>query len=248
MGLHLEGPFISEKKRGAHIARYVIKPENQLLQEIIEKGKDIVKMITIAPEHFSDEQIKMLLASGIKVSLGHSDCSYERAMQAFDLGVDLVTHLYNAMSPFHHRKPGLVGAALANPNVYTPVILDGIHADFESVKIALKLKKDKLFFISDALFLNNIKQDFKWEEFDAKLINGEYINSDGNLAGANITMVEALQNAVFQLHLNFEEAIEKCTALPAEIIKFRAGKVEENYPAKFISFDSTLQNIKPIYF
>jgi len=101
MGLHLEGPFISEKKRGAHLAKYVRVPDDRLLREIIDVGGPVLKMITIAPEHFTDAQIKMLLEAGVKVSLGHSDCSYIRAMEAFDLGVNLVTHLFNAMSERH---------------------------------------------------------------------------------------------------------------------------------------------------
>lgn len=242
LGLHLEGPFISKEKRGAHLSKYVRTPSSELLQEIIQRADGTVKMMTIAPEHFTDRQIGMLLESGIKVSLGHSNCTYERAVEAFNLGVDLVTHLFNAMSPFHHRNPGLTGAALATEKVYTPIIADGVHVDYAMVKLALTLKKDKLFFISDALFQNHIKRDFRWEEFDATLVDGEYINADGNLAGATISMADCVRNGVERLGLSLEQALEKSTEIPAAVLGLKAGKIEAGYPAKFCCFDGNLTN------
>lgn len=240
-GLHLEGPFISEKKRGAHLSKYILHPEDRLLKQIIKEGEGVLKMITIAPENFSDSQIEMLLEAGIKVSLGHSNCSYKRAMEAFGLGVDLVTHLFNAMSPFQHRNPGLAAAALANDSVFTPIIPDGIHVDFDAAKLALKIKKEKLFFISDALFQNHVKQAFVWEEFDAKLINGDYINADGNLAGATISMADCFRNGVEILNLSLIESLEKCSSIPAETMKLKAGKIENGYEAKFVTFENSLK-------
>ena len=248
MGLHLEGPFISVKKRGAHLAKYVRVPDDRLLREIIDVGGPVLKMMTIAPEHFTDSQIKMLLEAGIKVSLGHSDCTYIRAMEAFDLGVTLVTHLYNAMSAFHHREPGLAGAALMAENVYTPVIPDGVHARFEAVQLALQMKKDKLVFISDALFQNHRKQVFQWEEFDARLINGDYINADGNLAGATISMADCVMNGVKVLGLSLEESLYKSSGLPAEVLNLPAGKAEAGYPARFVTFSDDFLNLKYLNF
>lgn len=248
MGLHLEGPFISVKKRGAHLAKYIRVPDDHLLREIIEAGGSVLKMMTLAPEHFTDSQIKMLLEAGVKVSLGHSDCSYARAVQAFDLGVNLVTHLFNAMSAFHHREPGLAGAALLAENVYAPVIPDGVHAHFEAVRLALQMKKDKLFFISDALFQNHRKESFQWEEFDARLINGDYINADGNLAGATISMADCVTNGVRILGLTREEALYKSSGLPAEVLGFAAGKAETGYPARFISFSDEFISLKYLNF
>jgi N-acetylglucosamine-6-phosphate deacetylase len=248
MGLHLEGPFISVKKRGAHLTKYIRTPDDDLLQQIIDKAHGVVKMITIAPEHFTDHQINMLLEAGIAVSLGHSDCSYQRASEAFKLGVPLVTHLFNAMSPLHHREPGLLGAALMHEKVFTPVIPDGVHAHVEAVKLAIKQKEDQLFFISDALFQNNIKTEFKWEEFDAKLINGNYTNADGNLAGATISMADCVKNGVEILGLSLEKSIEKSSAIPAKVLKFKAGKIAPSYPAKFCTFSEDLSNFKYLNF
>ncbi len=248
MGLHLEGPFISEKKRGAHLTKYIRVPDDELLDQIIQKGAGVVKMITIAPEHFTNKQITKLVDSGIKVSLGHSNCTYKRAREAFDLGVNLVTHLYNAMSPLHHREPGLLGAALAAESVYTPIIPDGVHVDFEAVKIAMKMKEDKLFFISDALFQNHLKTEFKWEEFDAKLINGDYINADGNLAGATLSMRECTINGMELLGLSLRDSLNKSTTVPAKVLNYKAGEAEVGFPARFIIFNNNLKDLKYLNF
>ena len=117
IGMHLEGPFINPIKRGAHLAKYVRTPTNAELEEIISYGKDVIKLITIAPECFTDEQIDMLVESGIVVSAGHSNATYKQAQYSFSKGIQLITHLFNAMTQFGHREPGLVGAAFANETV-----------------------------------------------------------------------------------------------------------------------------------
>jgi N-acetylglucosamine-6-phosphate deacetylase len=242
LGMHLEGPFLNPIKRGAHMAKYVRKPTNTELAEIISNGRDIIKIITIAPEMFEPEQIQMLLDSGIIVSAGHSNATYQEACAAFEQGVKLCTHLYNAMSPLQHRKPGLVGAVFNTDSVYAPIIPDGLHCDFAAAEIAYKIKKDKLFLISDALFIGGKVTEFKWQEFDAKLINGEYINSDGNLAGSAISLADAVRNAVSKFNIPLHEAIDMVTHRPACAIgqELLLGSVAVGYPAVFTVFDDAL--------
>lgn len=243
-GMHLEGPFLHPLKRGAHPGKLLQKPSDALLRTIIDEGKGIIKMITIAPELFSDEQLKMLIDSGITVSVGHSNATYEEAQHAFSKGITLVTHLFNAMSPFTHRAPGLIGAALDNENVYTPVILDGDHSHFAAASVAYKAKKDKFFLISDALFVGRKVKEFHWGEYDAKLINGKYINSEGNLTGAVISMGDGVRNAVHKLNIPLQEAIEMATLRPAIAIGMENiyGKIKPGYPARFTLFDEQLKN------
>ena len=242
LGMHLEGPFLNPIKRGAHLTEYVRKPSNRELEEIIKYGKDTIRLITIAPEMFSDDQLMMLLESGITVSAGHSNATYAEAQMAFDKGIHLVTHLYNAMSAFAHRQPGLVGATFDNESVYAPIIIDGVHCDFGAASVAYKIKKDNLFLISDALFLGEKVTEFKWGEFDAKLVNGRYINSDGNLAGATISLGDAVRNAVQIVGIPLQEAIEMATIRPAAALRLsnHIGKIEAGYPAVFTVFDDSL--------
>jgi N-acetylglucosamine-6-phosphate deacetylase len=248
LGMHLEGPYLNPVKRGAHLMKYIKKPDIKELQMLLNAGKTHIRLLTIAPEMFSADQIKLLLDSGITISAGHSNATYEQAAAAFTLGIRLVTHLYNAMSPFQHRSPGLVGAALDHPEVYAPIILDDIHCDFSAASVAYKIKKDKLFLISDALFTGRKVKSFQWESFDARLTGDQYLNSEGNLAGATISLGEAVYNAVNHIGIPLAEAVEMVTVRPAAAIGLgdSLGRIAVGYPARFTSFDDELLHFKVI--
>lgn len=250
IGMHLEGPFLNPLKRGAHSIDQVRKPTNAELEEIIKYGKDVIKVITIAPECFSDDQLNMLIESGFKISIGHSTITYKEAQIYFSKGIKLVTHLFNAMTQFGHREPGLVGAVFENENVYAPVILDGAHCDYAAAKIAYKLKQDKFFLISDATFLGRKVTNFRWDNFDAHLENGFYRNEDGNLAGATISMKEAVQNAYNHLNVSIDEAVKTATSRVASAIGMESkfGKIMPGFPATFIKFNTDLSEIETMIF
>lgn len=250
IGMHLEGPFLNPLKRGAHSIDQVRKPTNAELEEIIRLGKDDIKVITIAPECFTDEQLNMLIESGIVISIGHSTITYKETQVYFSKGIKLVTHLFNAMTQFGHREPGLVGAVLENENVYAPVILDGAHCDYAAAKLAYKLKKEKFFLISDATFLGRKVESFKWDNFDAHLDNGFYRNDDGNLAGATISMLEAVQNAYNHLEVSADEAIKMATSRVASAIGLedQFGKIKSGFPASFVKFNDDLSEIETLDF
>jgi N-acetylglucosamine-6-phosphate deacetylase len=250
IGMHLEGPFLNPIKRGAHLTEYVRKPTNGELEEIIRYGKDAIKLITIAPECFTDEQIEMIVASGIIVSAGHSNATYKQAQHFFSKGIKLVTHLFNAMTQFGHREPGLVGATLENESVYAPIILDGAHSDYAAARLAYKLKKDKLVLISDALFLSKKVNEFMWGAFNARLVDGFYRNQEGNLAGATISMADAVRNAVVHLDAPLNEAIKMATSRAAAAIKMdnQIGKIKKGFPATFVKFSNDLSEIESLIF
>ena len=247
-GMHLEGPFLNLAKRGAHLAAYIRKPTNSELEEIIKNGKNVIKLMTIATENFTSEQIEMLLESGIKISLGHSNATYRQAKSAYNQGITLCTHLYNAMTQMGHREPGVVGATFDSPDVYAPIILDGFHCDYAAARIAYKIKKDKLFLISDALFVGEKVKQFQWEEFDAYLENGQYRNSEGNLAGAAVSMGDCVRNAVQQVGISLDEAIKMATIRPAKAlgIEDKIGQIKEGFPATFVVFDENLIEFEPL--
>ncbi|QNL49622.1 N-acetylglucosamine-6-phosphate deacetylase [Olivibacter sp. SDN3] len=246
LGMHLEGPFINPEKRGAHLKKYIQQPNRKQVEELLKYSDGIIVQITVAPEMLDRETLELLLHSGVSVSLGHSNASYAEAASAFNLGINQVTHLFNAMSPFLHRAPGVVGAVFDNAEVFAPIVLDGKHIDYATARIAHKIKKDKLFLISDALFLGREKQSFQWEEFDAQLLNDEYLNSDGNLAGASISLAEAVRNAIEQLDISVQEAVEMATVRPAEVMGManKIGKIKAGYPARFTVFDKRNRNFR----
>lgn len=244
LGMHLEGPFINPEKRGAHAASWVRKPTDAELEQIIRNGKGVLRLMTIAPEVFTNEQINMLVSSGITISAGHSNATFEQAMNGFHHGIQLVTHLYNAMSEFQPRAPGLVGAAFDSPYVATPLILDGHHSDFLAARIAYKLKRDKFFLVSDVLFTGEKKERYEWGEFNAYLHGDQYVNSEGHFAGSAISLGDAVRNAVLHVGISLPEAISMVTERPAAAIhidKF-IGRIQVGYPAVFTTFDSKLRN------
>ncbi|MBC7935082.1 MAG: N-acetylglucosamine-6-phosphate deacetylase [Rhizobacter sp.] len=250
IGMHLEGPFINPDKKGAHNAAIIRQPTNNELGEIIRYGKDAIKMITIAPEMFTSDQLDMLLESGIVVSAGHSNMNYEQAQFYFNKGIHLVTHLYNAMTQLGHREPGIVGAVFNNDKVYAPIILDGAHCHYAAAQIAYRIKKEKLFLLSDAAFLGRKKQSFDSPLLDATLVEGFYRNKEGNLAGAAISMIEAVQNAVNHVNIPLAEAIQMATSYVAKAIGMEneLGQIAPGYPASFICFNDDFSASKTMVF
>jgi len=250
IGMHLEGPFIHPERRGAHHPDIIRKPTNEELKEILKYGKDAIRLMTIAPEQFTEEQLHMILDSGICLSIGHSTIGYDQAKKYFAKGITLVTHLFNAMTQFMHREPGLVGAALETESVYTPVILDGAHCHYASARIAYRLKQDKMLLLSDAAFLGRKKQSFDSSILDAKLVDGFYRNREGNLAGAAISMLEAVMNAEKHVGIPRDQALQMASTNVARALKMDdcLGKIEHGYPASFFCFKDDWSEYKTLEF
>lgn len=248
LGMHLEGPFLNVERRGAHPAHIIRKPTNEELQAILNAGADVIKMITIAPECFTEAQLQMLLDSNINISIGHTTVNYDQAQYYFSKGISLVTHLYNAMNQMGHRECGLVGAVFDNDTVYAPLILDGGHCHYAAARIAYKQKGDKLILLSDASFLGRKKQRFDWEHLSITMIDGFYRDAYGNLGGAAISMVDAVRNAVTHLHVTIQEAVEMSSSRVAKAIRMndKLGYIKPGYPARLVCFDNHLQNFKTI--
>jgi N-acetylglucosamine-6-phosphate deacetylase len=248
LGMHLEGPFINPGKRGAHSLSAIRKPTTAELEEIIRYGKGVIRVMTIAPEMFTDEQLELLQSNDIVLSAGHSLMGYEQAQYYFGRGIKLVTHLYNAMTQMGHREPGMVGAIFDNDDVYAPIILDGAHCHYAAARIAFKQKKDKLILLSDAAFLGRKVQSFQSDLLDAKLDGEFYRNAEGNLAGAAISMQEAVQNATRFVRIPLRDAIRMATIHVARAIgmDLHVGKMEPGYPARFVAFNDDLSACKTI--
>jgi N-acetylglucosamine-6-phosphate deacetylase len=246
LGMHLEGPFIAPVRSGAHAHGFIRQPSNEELLQIIRAGKGVIKLMTIAPELFTDEQLDLLLDAGITLAAGHTNANYAIACRAFDRGIKLVTHLYNAMTPFLARMPGVVGAVFDCPEVAAPIILDGIHSDYCAARMAHKIKGEKLFLVSDALFVGRKVSSYSWGDFNAHLQDGQYLTYDGHLAGSTISLGEAVANAVTHLQASIAEAVDMVTRRPALAIGMEnnVGSIRRGYSAVFTIFDDTLRSFK----
>jgi N-acetylglucosamine-6-phosphate deacetylase len=237
LGLHLEGPFINEIKRGAHLLEHIRKPTVEEINLLLEKGKGVIKMITLAPEVCSNEVIRILQQAGIVIAAGHSNATYEEALAAFKNGIRVATHLYNAMSPLQHRQPGLTGAILDTGDVATSIVADGFHVNFAAIRIAKKLLSDKLFLITDAVTEN------QKGHYSHQLNGDKYIMPDGTLSGSSLTMLQAVKNCIQQAFIDTEEALRMASLYPAKVLGLHhhLGKLEKNYAADFLILDSSLQ-------
>lgn len=241
VGLHLEGPFFNPVRRGAHNEEFVQKPSIDFLAELIERTKGIPTYLTIAPEMFSADELSLLMDSRIMCSLGHSDATFEQAIEAVNNGVSRITHLFNAMSQWQSRALGLVGASFQS-EAWTSIIADGLHCDYKSLEIAYRLKKGRLFLITDAV-TNDTSGPYSFLSQ-----NGRFTNEAGVLSGSSLTMIEAIQNCVRQASIPLEETIRMATVYPAEVAKLTdLGSIEVGKRACFVELNPALEVVQVWY-
>lgn len=242
LGLHAEGPWINTLKRGAHIESLIHGPSLKETKEFLEYGKGVIKIITLAPEVCTKEVIELINSYGVKVFAGHSNATYEEAMQSFDNGITAVTHLYNAMSPLQHRSPGLVGAAFDHNKVMASIIADGYHVEYAAVKIAKKIMQQRLFAITDAVTTTE-KGYYQHQP------KGDKYTADGILSGSALTMYKALQNLVTHCGIELGEALRMCSLYPAQVMNIddKLGRIAKGYKAKMVLLPQAL-NTAEVHF
>ncbi len=243
LGLHLEGPFLNPKRLGAHVPAFVRKSSLDEVKKLIDFGDGVIKMMTIAPELQGEEVIQYLLDNGVVVSLGHSNATFEEATAAYNKGIQTTTHLFNAMSPIHHREPGIPTAVFSHNKAMASIIADGQHVDFEVIKFAKKILKERLFLITDAVTTcstgpyQHIKKENK------------FVMPDGTLSGSSLTMLEAVKNCVLHCDISLNEAIKMGTLYPAKLIGIEnfITKIEIGQQANLLIIDDHL-NLKEVIF
>jgi N-acetylglucosamine-6-phosphate deacetylase len=239
LGLHVEGPWINKEKRGAHIETLVHAPTVSEVKELLEYGKDVIKMITLAPEVCSDEVIELILSYNVVIAAGHSNISFDEANKAFEKGITTVTHLYNAMSALQHRAPGLVGASLLNKTVMASIIADGHHVDLAAIRIAHQLMNDRLFLITDAVTETS-------EGAYPHQKDGDKYVSKGILSGSALTMMQAVKNMIDKVGVDKTEAIKMASVHPAKAVRMEntIGKIEIGLAALFLITDKELSFVE----
>lgn len=250
LGIHLEGPFISKDKIGAQNPDHVLEPSVDSFKEMVEDYEEFIKIVTLAPElPGATDLIKYLNQKKIVASIGHTNANYEEAISGIKNGISHATHLFNAMTSFNHREPGVVGAVL-NSNVTAECILDGIHIHYASLDMALKIKSnDKIVLITDAMRACCMKdgnytlggQNIIVKDSVARLENGA-------LAGSVLTLDKAVFNVKNNLNIPLNEIIKLVTINPAKICKtnLTKGLIKEGYDADLVLFDENI-NIKHVF-
>ena len=241
LGAHLEGPFISALRLGIHPAAARRNPDPELLERLLDAGP--VRLVTLAPElPRANVLIEKLLRREIAVSCGHSDASAEEANAAFDLGVRSVTHLFNAMRPFHHRDPGIVGAALARPDVVVQLILDWVHVAPVTAAMVWQATPGRLALVTDAVSGAGLDEGtYRLGDQDIEIREGIARGASGALAGSVLTMIEAVRN-LHSLGVPFEDAIGAATEAPARVLRLpTAGRLGVGLPADVVVLNDELE-------
>lgn len=244
LGIHLEGPFINKKFKGAHDEGYITIPSVELLEKLVAESGGNVRLITVAPElPGADELLQAFSGRGITFSAGHSSLGYKEALEAFDRGFTHVTHLFNAMPGIHHREPGLTGAALDAGNVTVEIIADGVHVNQAVLRMVTRCKPvEKVVLISDSTMATGL-QEGVYDLGGQKIIisGGAARLENGTLAGSTLTVLDAVRNMV-QWGLRLEDAITMASTVPAKVIRMgdRKGSLDEGKDADVVLLDEKL--------
>ncbi|USR75874.1 N-acetylglucosamine-6-phosphate deacetylase [Photobacterium damselae] len=240
LGLHLEGPFISIEKKGAHRQEF-IRELDLPTARFFAQNADKIRVLTVAPENTSQEAIDIVRNAGITVSLGHTNATYAQVCEKN--GLEMATHLYNAMTPLGSREPGVVGY-IFDKKPHAGIIVDGIHADYPSVRIAHQLMGEKLFMVTDAVTpAGTDMTEYDMAGVKAYVTNGKCHYEDGTIAGAAITMIEGVRNLIQHVGLSREEALRMASLYPAKAIKIddSYGKITEGYKANIVLLNDNNQ-------
>ena len=247
VGLHLEGPFLAPERRGIHPAASMTALAESDLDMLCAEFPGRL-LITLAPERAPAQTIARLVAAGRIVFAGHTAASFDQAVSALDEGLTGFTHLFNAMSPLATREPGAVGAALTDRRACAGIILDGLHVHPAAARLALAaMGPERLFLVSDAMLTAG--SDATGFCFDGRRIglrDGRLTDDAGTLAGAHLTLAEAVANAVRLLECPLEDALRMATSTPAGVIGLgdRIGQIGVGRTADLVALDADLRPVE----
>lgn len=239
LGLHLEGPFLNPAKKGAHPAELIRKASLAEINEWLDLADGTVKMMTVAPELQDEAVLATLKERGVTLSVGHSNATYEEAMGFLNRDITTATHLFNAMPPLHHRKPGLI-MALFEKKSFSSIIPDGIHVSYPMLSLAKRELGDKLFLITDAV------ASATEGVYQHQLRSDHYETPEGILSGSAISMLQGVQNCIHHAGIEPEEAFRMATSVPAAVIGLKKirGAITVGEPAEFLCLDKNFELLK----
>lgn len=221
-GLHLEGPHLSIARKGAHDPALIRSMDSDDLNMLLSAAEALpILKVTIAPENVTLEQVITLSRAGVLISLGHTDADFETCQRYFTAGARCTTHLFNAMSQFDSRKPGLVGATLVNGTVSAGLIADAVHVHPETMRVAWAAKTGpgRIFLISDSMAVAGTDlMEFELNGRTIRRHEGILTLADGTLAGADLDLTNAIRILVQQVGIPLEAALQAATTIPASLI------------------------------
>ncbi len=240
LGFHLEGPALNPARKGIHPSQHIRAPTQADTTALVSFGSIGRSLVTLAPEQVDADFIRTLGAAGLRVAAGHSDATAAQMQVAAGAGLTGITHLFNAMSQMTTREPGAVGAALSDERLFASVICDGLHVDPLNLKVALKAKtRERLLLVTDAMAtVGSDITAFRLLGRDIVLSDGRLTGPDGTLAGAHLTMIEAVHNAVTLIGASLEDALVMASRTPAAFLGLsdKLGEIAQGYSANLVAF------------
>jgi len=242
LGLHLEGPFLSAERPGAHEVAIIRAADAACFARLL--ALPALRLVTIAPERADAlDRIARLCARGVAVSLGHTAADLEQMRGGIDAGARLVTHLFNAMTGFSHRAPGALGAALIDPRVVLGLIADGVHVHPAAVELAVRAAgPDRIALVTDAMAAAGMGPGRAWlagREVEVDAVSARL--ADGTLAGSILTLDQAVRNMAAWSRLGAEAALRMASEVPARALELAAGgRLEVGAPADLVLLDDQL--------
>ncbi|WP_082472295.1 N-acetylglucosamine-6-phosphate deacetylase [Paenibacillus bovis] len=252
-GVHLEGPFISPKWPGAQNPGHIVLPNVEWLEQWHAAYPGLIKQLTLAPEREGAlELIRWLREHQITAAAGHTDATYEQIMDAVDAGLNHAVHTFNAMTPLHHRKPGVAGAVMGTPAIHAEIIADGIHVHPAAVALLAQLKQNhNLILITDAMSAAGLGDgDYMLGDQPVKVINGVATlpEDSGTLAGSRLTMIEGFRFLIEQAGLSVLRASEAASGNPARQLGIydQTGSLEAGKRADILMLDEQM-NLQHIF-
>lgn len=246
LGIHLEGPVLNPARKGIHRADKLRLLDRELIN-LLTRPRHGRVLMTLAPEIVAPDDLAELVSSGVIVSAGHSDADYSTAKNAFGQGVTGVTHLFNAMSPFHHRAPGLAGAALEDERPWCGLIVDGVHVAPAALRLALRLRPfDRMMLVTDAMpSVGLVQKDFTLQGNDIHVTDGKCVDSEGRLAGSDLDMAGAVANCVGFLGLTPGQVAAMASTNPAAFLGLsrERGALKPGLRADWVQLDAALRPV-----
>jgi N-acetylglucosamine-6-phosphate deacetylase len=244
LGIHFEGPFISKQRRGVHPAEWIQLPSAETLHRFLKAAAGNARILTIAPEVLGAAPcIDAAREAGLVVSIGHTDATYEQARAAMARGAHSATHVYNAMRPFTHRDPGVIGAVLTSPDINAELIADGVHVEEAAMKLLLLAKgASHVTLVSDGLSATGMPDGkYTLGGFEVTVSGGVCRNAEGTLAGSTLTLDRALRNIV-ALGTSLSDVVGMLTLNPATLLglEFKKGSLRAGADADILLLDERL--------
>ncbi len=245
LGVHLEGPFINYRYKGAQMESYIQEPSIENYLNLVGDFEDIVRLVTLAPEiEGAKGLIKYLKGQGVTVTMGHTGADYDTCIEAFKWGVSHITHCYNGMVPLHHRNPGVIGAAFDSEDITVELITDLIHIHPAMLRLAIRTKgPEGTAIVTDSMSATGLGDGkYLLGEEDVWVEDGIARTAEGSLAGSTLTHDRALKNMV-DIGIALEDGVEMLSTTPAKVIGVddHKGRIGIGYDADIVILDKNLQ-------